>query len=338
MNLSIWKKIIRRCLLTGLIGVILVLCFWQISLEPYQTGTISFGFSLGFLIGFTELYILRRFKVRNFFLLIALRAIMYGLVIMLLFYVMALVLAGEGIEVLVDRAAQREFRAVILQCVFIALLISFYLQVETFIGVKTFPQYLRGKYIKPREEERFFMFIDLNNSTKIAEDLGNKEYYSFLNLVFRCMSPAIFKSEAEIYKYIGDEVILTWTVKNGKKNNNAVNVPFEFQKELHKNRQRFKNNFNTIPRFKASLHLGTAIVSQLGDLKKEIAYNGDVINTTARIIDQCKHLNAPFLISEEAILELDNIKDISLKLLPNIKVVGKKEGLNLYGVEKLKNI
>jgi len=335
MNLGFWKKLLSRCLLTGIIGVLIILGFWQISLEPYQNGTITFGFTLGFFVGFGELFILRRFKIRNFLFLLFSRAVLYAFIILLIFYLMAVFIAGEGLEILVERAATREFRAIALESVFTALLISFYLQVETFVGVKTFPQYLFGKYIKPIEEQRFFMFIDINNSTKIAEELGNKQYYDFLNLFFRMLSPTLFKNEAEIYKYIGDEVILTWEIKKGIKNNNAFNIPFEFQKEINKNRYRFKSKFNTIPRFKASLHVGTAIVSQLGDLKKEIAYNGDVINTSARIIDQCRPLNCAFLISEDAVLEIENLKNIPLTLYPNVKVDGKKDGLNLYGIKKL---
>jgi adenylate cyclase len=39
--------------------------------------------------------------------------------------------------------------------------------------------------------------------------------------------------------------------------------------------------------FKAGLYFGKVVSAQIGDLKREIVYNGDVLNTTARIQAEC---------------------------------------------------
>jgi len=41
-------------------------------------------------------------------------------------------------------------------------------------------RHLLGKYSKPQEEERIFMFMDLKSSTEIAEKLGHLQYSSFV--------------------------------------------------------------------------------------------------------------------------------------------------------------
>jgi len=42
----------------------------------------------------------------------------------------------------------------------------------------------RGKYYKPKSENRIFMFVDLNSSTTLAEKLGNERYHELLKDFF----------------------------------------------------------------------------------------------------------------------------------------------------------
>ena len=57
-----------------------------------------------------------------------------------------------------------------------------------------------GQYHKPREVERIFMFIDLKDSTTIAENLGNEAYSSFVTEYFNDLSDAINAFGGEIYQ------------------------------------------------------------------------------------------------------------------------------------------
>ena len=40
----------------------------------------------------------------------------------------------------------------------------------------------------------------------------------------------LLENEAEIYQYVGDEVILTWILQDGIKNQNCINAYFKFSK------------------------------------------------------------------------------------------------------------
>ncbi len=53
------------------------------------------------------------------------------------------------------------------------------------------------------------MFLDIKSSTTIAEQLGLENYYSLLNYFFHEISELVRSTKAEIYQYIGDEVVLT---------------------------------------------------------------------------------------------------------------------------------
>lgn len=49
------------------------------------------------------------------------------------------------------------------------------------------------------------------------------------------------------------------------------------------------------PEFKAGLSLGLVTVAEVGELKTEFAYHGDVLNTAARIEGYCIEFNKPLL-------------------------------------------
>jgi len=56
-----------------------------------------------------------------------------------------------------------------------------------------------GRYIQPKEENRIIMFIDLRNSTPIAEKLGHKEYFQFIRDFIFCISAGIMEHDGRIY-------------------------------------------------------------------------------------------------------------------------------------------
>lgn len=75
---------------------------------------------------------------------------------------------------------------------------------------------LLGKYHQVIQEERLFLFVDLNNSTDIAEEMGEMEYSHFLQDYFYDISEPIAHF-GRIYQYVGDEAVVTWTLKKGVK-------------------------------------------------------------------------------------------------------------------------
>ena len=49
----------------------------------------------------------------------------------------------------------------------------------------------------------------------MAERLGDVRYFRFLNYTYSLMTDAMLRNEAEIHKYVGDEVIFTWPMRIG---------------------------------------------------------------------------------------------------------------------------
>ena len=87
-----------------------------------------------------------------------------------------------------------------------------------------------------------------------------------------------------------------------------------------------------MPEYKAGAHLGEVITAEIGDLKKEIVYNGDVLNTGARIQAVCNELERRFVASKELVQALVVPEDFSIEQLGAVTLRGKAEPLELVGI------
>ena len=209
--------------------------------------------------------------------------------------------------------------------IFFMLMSSMYLFFEMIsekFGKGVLWKMLIGSYRTPKEENRIFMFLDLKSSTSIAEKLGHFEYSKLIQQCFYDLNEVAAKYDGEIYQYVGDEVVISWPYDRGIKDNNCIDCYFEFQRRLESKREFYKKNFELLPEFKAGLHGGKLIVTEVGIMKKEIAYHGDVINTAARIQGECNKYNEKFLISELLVNQL-NLAKFKLKPLGEVALKGK---------------
>ena len=166
------------------------------------------------------------------------------------------------------------------------------------------------------------MFADLKNATGIAETLGEEKYFNFLKDFFRDIAPAIVQTHGEVYQYVGDEIVVTWKMKWGIKNANALQCYYSMRKILKYKAPRYLSKYDTTPQFRAGYHFGSVMVGEIGQIKRDIAFSGDVLNTTSRIQGLCSELNVDILASKE-------FANIAYKLPKNVV----KENI---GKEKLK--
>ena len=194
-------------------------------------------------------------------------------------------------------------------------------------------KYILGQYHSPKEEMQAFCFIDLKGSTTITEKIGDKRYASFLKDYYSDISDAILHTEAEIYQYVGDEVVLSWSYETGLKKNNMIQCYFLIQKTLDSLKDHYLEKYGCFPEFRAGLHGGKVIVTWVGKVKKEIVYIGDVLNTTARIQEDCKRLGRDFLISGELLEKFEDLGDIKSEFMEETVPRGKEQAVKLYSLE-----
>ncbi|MBL4662187.1 MAG: adenylate/guanylate cyclase domain-containing protein [Flavobacteriaceae bacterium] len=282
-------------------------------------------------------YWLRRFA---FWKALVLIIIVYTIVSLFLGSLGSLYLSGQELELPMfhEEVVEELFlfygKAIFLKNYFLWLLIVLVtlvvLMVNDKYGPGVFPDYLKGRYFRPKRERRIFMFADIKDATTIAEVLGEAKYFNFLKDFFKYIAPAIIETKGEVYQYVGDEIVVSWKIKKGLDKGNALRCFYKMKELIEKKSEHFQKHYDCVPQFKVGYHYGAVMVGEIGQIKRDIAFSGDVLNTTSRIQSKCNELGVDILISEE-FLKINYIlpEGIIAENLGEKVLKGKAEKMNL---------
>lgn len=218
---------------------------------------------------------------------------------------------------------------------FICCCTQFILQVNDKFGPGILWKFIKGKYYHPREEERIFMFLDLKSSTTIAEKTGSNKFFRLLKEIFNDITEPIINSRGEIYQYVGDEVIVTWPTDTGLSENNCLLCFYRITQALEKRQEHYLEKYGVMPFFKAGIHIGEATVGEIGIIKKDIVFSGDVLNTTSRIQGECNKHNVNIILSSALLQRMPMNGDYKKIPLGEIQLRGKEEKLSLITIERI---
>ncbi len=178
-----------------------------------------------------------------------------------------------------------------------ALVINFFFTLRGLLGARTLRALFTGRYRRPREEQRIVLFLDLQDSTRIAERLGNVAFHGFLNRVFTDITDPVMETGGEIYRYVGDEVIVTWPFDRGVRGGACISCVLAIDAALAARRAAYERDYGVAPRLRGALHAGPLIVGEMGDAKREIVLLGDTMNTASRIEEACRTTGHDYLAS-----------------------------------------
>jgi adenylate cyclase len=215
-------------------------------------------------------------------------------------------------------------------------IISFINQMNNKFGPGVLVPLLFGKYRNPREEERVFMFMDLESSTTHAEKLGHLKYSALIRDSFMDINQVLSKHSAEIYQYVGDEIVISWPVNEGLRGLACVEFFFSVQDQFNLRHDFYEETYGFVPHFKAGIHLGVVTAVEVGEIKRDIAYHGDTLNTASRIQSICNQYNKTLLISQELKLTADLDKCYILESLGQISLKGKDNPVEVYSINSKK--
>ncbi len=215
---------------------------------------------------------------------------------------------------------------------FIVIITIFLLDVSEKYGSGVLTKLLMGKYHKPAKEERIFMFLDLRSSTTIAEKIGDELYFRMLRYFYQLANEVIINNRGEIYQYVGDEIVISWQKKAGIEEADCLNCFTAIRNAVQKREQFFMQNFGVVPKFKAGIHSGEVTTGEIGSVKKDIVYSGNVLNTTARIVALCNQFNESLLISDTLYEELKEAPGYRFRYLDRLVLRGKTQKTGLYCV------
>jgi len=211
----------------------------------------------------------------------------------------------------------------------------FVLQVSEKFGQGVLVNFLLGRYHQPKQEDRIFMFLDLRSSTKIAEQLGHVRYSKLIQDCFFDLTDVLTAHHAEVYQYVGDEVVLTWPVHRGLESDNCIAVYFAYVDAIRSRQDHYTNRYGVVPEFKAGVNGGLVMVAEVGEVKKDLAYHGDVLNTAARIQATCNQVGSPLLISGELLSRLEKSPRYTFDRVGDMTLKGKTETVEVLSVKQV---
>ncbi|MGI8598384.1 MAG: adenylate/guanylate cyclase domain-containing protein [Chitinophagaceae bacterium] len=205
------------------------------------------------------------------------------------------------------------------------------LEVTDKYGPGMFWSMLIGEYHNPKKENRIFIFLDINESTTIAEELGHEQYFLMLRRFFSDITMPVLANDGDIYQYVGDEIVVSWknTPENKLKSLKFIRNTFFLIERFSKT---YEERFGYVPRFKAGVHAGEVTAGFVGVLKRELIYTGDTMNTAARIRSMCHDLDESFVISEEFMQDFETPVNYTIEEKGTMEVKGKQEPVKVFAM------
>lgn len=337
--------------------------FWFLALTFYfflrtfgkisfiEVSTFQWPFLLGTLgliaaISFTGIdYFLNTMKSSNIpFGQMIMRSTFIYLLTSILLYLIAIVMivllfeSDKNGRSFLDFLISKEILSFIIYSTVAGIVMSFIQEINKKLGPGNLLKFINGKFYSPEEDEKIFLFLDLKSSTKTAEILGHKNYSAMIQECFRDIS-IIDKYGGEFYQFVGDEAVITWPIVNEENACKAILGFFHYKTILEKKSDLYLGKYGIKPEFKGSIHGGKVMVAEVGEIKREIAFHGDPINTTARIQSMCNELGEVLLVSEF----LNNLGDIINKKfqITNKHILhlkGKKDETIVFGVRQKRKL
>lgn len=227
------------------------------------------------------------------------------------------------------------YRNWLLQKIIYWMIIFFVTQLILIINEKYSPgvflDILAGRYITPKVETRIVMFMDLKDSTPIAEKLGHSLYFEFIRDFIYRVSQAVIEFDGTIYQYVGDEVVCSWIFapKNTRK---CLDTVVQARTNIQRKTSYFRSKYKMVPDFRVGIHIGEVTVGEIGVIKKDLAMSGDTMNTTARIRSACNELKHHFIVSKTFVDNID-LKKWQTQSLGVVELKGKENGLELFSLK-----
>lgn len=295
----------------------------------------------GLLVSLLEIYIFKKhFRKSKSIIRIGLKTIIYGIFIFFAILVSSyFYISTESTEFI--NSYSKDYLGIItsrgifyslgvhLSAVTVAL---FLIEIDSFLGQGATMNLLLGKYTYGKEENRVFMFMDLKSSTTHAEKLGHLTYSKLIQDCFIDVTKALLKYNGTVYQYVGDEIIISWKNIDESNIEDIVNTFEVFRDTIKKKSNYYIEKYDIVPEFKAAVHKGKVVMTEVGELKREIAFHGDVLNTAARLEGFCNEKGYSLIVSNTIYSLFVNPATYKLIELGALNLKGKQEKVIAYGM------
>ena len=297
------------------------------------------GIILGIAFGLLDLIFERRvFKVMSYGQLILIKSIFYIFLVVLTSFITNLISftiyhGYLDFDLWVKNISRLPWRVPLFYVSLICILINITKQIDLKFGPGNLLNLLLGRYHKPQQDHRIFMFLDMKSSTRIAEKLGHIQVSRLIQDCFTDLT-IVRDYKAEIYQYVGDEVVISWSMTNGLENLNCIKAYFKFQELLESRSDFYRKKYGLVPFFKAGLNVGDVTIAEVGQIKREIAFHGDTLNTASRIQGKCNDYKKSLLLSQALKELIEGNEKLHISLAGKVLLRGKTMPMEIYFIDQ----
>ncbi|MBL7858210.1 MAG: adenylate/guanylate cyclase domain-containing protein [Cyclobacteriaceae bacterium] len=88
-------------------------------------------------------------------------------------------------------------------------------------------------------------------------------------------------------------------------------------------------NYNYAPAFKVALHYGQVIAGEIGIIKRDVTFSGDVLNTASRIQGKCKEYGVTILVSDDLLNLLPETNLFQRISIGDVELRGREQSILL---------
>jgi adenylate cyclase len=271
----------------------------------------------------------RWLNTRSFTASILIKSAIYAIVILgLQWFPVAETLTGQVVD-----PAGKTFLSSLVYSVAVSIVFNLVLALSNLIGMRVLVNFFTGRYHHPVEENRFVLFVDIAGSTGLAEKLGGIGIHRLLDRTFRLLTLAVVDCRGEVLGYVGDEVIVTWSEKHGAVDCRPLRCFAAMREELSRAAVEFEREFGAAPKIRGSLHFGPVIIGEIGDVKRAIVFNGDVMNTAARLEALSRDVDGGFVASRAAMDRFKAALPFAMQELGRLPIRGRLDGIDAMGLK-----
>jgi adenylate cyclase len=293
----------------------------------------TYGLLTSTVLGIIELFVLEgplrdRLSTLTFTGNLMVRSVIYAAIILIIQWFEP----GERIAGLPLEMSSTTFWSSLMFSAVISVLINLARGIINIIGPRALLNFVAGRYHSPVEESRFVLFVDIAGSTGLAERLGGVAIHRFLDRTFRLLTLSVVDYRGEVLDYVGDEVIVTWPERGGAIDCRPLRCFMAMRDELSHAAGQFEREFGSVPRIRGSLHFGPVIVGEIGDVKRAIVFNGDVMNTAARLEELSRNVDGGFLASRAAMDRFKSAPPFAVCDLGCLPIRGRADGIDVIGI------
>src|ERR1700744_1615882 len=294
----------------------------------------SYGITMSSVLGAIEIFVLSG-SLRDwlgrfpFSVSLAIRTAVYAVGIAVLQWIQP----GEQIVGLPRETATASFWNGFAYSAAVSVLFNLGFAITNLISGRSFLNFITGRYHTPVEENRFVLFVDIAGSTGLAEQLGGVAIHKLLDRTFRLLTRSVVDYRGEVLNYVGDEVIVTWPERDGAIDCRPLRCVIAMRQELDAASGQLQREFGAAPRIRGSLHFGPVIVGEIGDVKRAIVFNGDVMNTAARLEELSRKVDGGFLASRAAMQRFGSAPPFAVRDLGRLEIRGRADGIDVVGID-----